>query len=140
MSGFFAPERTVIRSPVTALVVAAGDHWIGHWQRHVGIVYEGGGLSRRAGNGVILFEPATGAWFYLVHMRDSSVAVNAGDIVRSGQALGKVGHTGNAIQPGHGGHLHFAYKRPGSACGVDSVLVPANPVESMRRARAKVRR
>ena len=137
---FVPREGTLVRAPVNGVVVAAGDHWQGGWQRHVGLRYQGGGLSRRAGNGVLLFEPSSGGYFYLIHLQDSSVAGAAGDVVRAGQLLGRVGHTGNAAQPGHGGHLHFAYKRPGSACGVDSVLVPVDPIEVMRRARAALRR
>jgi murein DD-endopeptidase MepM/ murein hydrolase activator NlpD len=64
--------------------------------------------------------------------------VRAGDVVRAGQRLGAVGHSGNASQPGHGGHLHFAYKRAGRGCGVDSVLVPVDPFVQVRAARARL--
>jgi murein DD-endopeptidase MepM/ murein hydrolase activator NlpD len=136
---FVPREGAPIRSPVNALVVVAESGWQGGWTRHVGLQYQGGGLSRRAGNGVLLFEPSSGAYYYLIHMQDSSLAVRAGDMVRSGQRLGRVGHSGNASQPGHGGHLHFAYKRAGSACGVDNVLVPVDPFAMVRGARARLR-
>jgi murein DD-endopeptidase MepM/ murein hydrolase activator NlpD len=135
---FVPREGTPIRSPVAALVILAEEGWQGGWIRHVGLQYQGGGLSRRAGNGVLLFEPSSGAYHYLIHMQDSSLAVHAGDLVRAGQRLGRVGHSGNASQPGHGGHLHFAYKRPGSGCGVDSVLVPVDPFSLVRAARARL--
>lgn len=136
---FVPREGAPIRAPVNALVILAEDGWQGGWKRHVGIQYRGGGLSRRAGNGVLLFEPSAAAYYYLIHMRGSSVVVRAGDVVRSGRQLGRVGHTGNAIQPGHGGHLHFAYKRAGNGCGVDSVLVPVDPFRQVRAARARLR-
>jgi murein DD-endopeptidase MepM/ murein hydrolase activator NlpD len=135
---FVPHEGTVIRAPVSALVIAAGDGWQGRWRRRVGLVYEGEGLSRRAGNGVMLFEPVTGAYFYLIHMQSGSVAVRAGDVVRAGQVLGLVGHTGNASQPGHGRHLHFAYKQPGIACAANGVLVAVNPYRWVRAARSRV--
>jgi murein DD-endopeptidase MepM/ murein hydrolase activator NlpD len=135
---FVPREGTPIRSPVNALVVLAEEGWQGGWKRHVGLQYQGGGLSRRAGNGVLLFEPFSGAYHYLVHMQDSSVAVRAGEVVRAGQRVGRVGHSGNASQPGHGGHLHFAYKRAGSGCGVDSVLVPVDPFALVRAARTRL--
>jgi murein DD-endopeptidase MepM/ murein hydrolase activator NlpD len=137
---FVPREGATIRAPVNALVIAAEDGWQGTWKRHVGIQYTGGGLSRRAGNGVLLFEPSSGGYYYMIHMRDSSVVVRAGDVVRAGQQLGRVGHTGNAIQPGHGGHLHLAYKRAGTGCGVDSVLVPVDPYAQVRRARSSLSR
>jgi murein DD-endopeptidase MepM/ murein hydrolase activator NlpD len=137
---FVPREGAPIRAPVNAVVVVAENGWRGGWKRHVGLQYQGGGLSRRAGNGVLLFEPSTGAYFYLIHMQDSSVALRAGDVVRAGQRLGRVGHSGNASQPGHGGHLHFAYKRAGSGCGVDSVLVPVDPFAIVLRSRASLSR
>ena len=120
----FAPREGIpIRAPVTGVVVAAGDGWQGGWKRRVGLHYEGGGLSRRAGNGVIIFEPGSGTYYYLAHMQDSGVTVRSGDVVRAGRLIGRVGHSGNASQPGHGRHLHFATKHAGPACGVDAVLV-----------------
>jgi murein DD-endopeptidase MepM/ murein hydrolase activator NlpD len=136
----FAPREGVpIRAPVTGVVVAAGDGWRGGWKRRVGLHYEGGGLSRRAGNGVIVFEPGSGGYFYLAHLQDSSVVVRAGDVVRAGRLIGRVGHSGNASQPGHGRHLHFATKHSGAACGVDGVLVAANPYRWLRAARSGLR-
>jgi murein DD-endopeptidase MepM/ murein hydrolase activator NlpD len=37
------------------------------------------------------------------HLVPGSVAVQAGQVVRSGEVLGRVGHTGNSTAP----HLHF---------------------------------
>jgi murein DD-endopeptidase MepM/ murein hydrolase activator NlpD len=136
---FVPREGAPVRSPVAGVVIAAADGWRGGWKRRAGLHYEGDGLSRRAGNGVMLFEPSSGGYLYLIHLQGGSVAVRSGDIVRAGQVVGKVGHTGNASEPGHGRHLHFAWKRPGSGCGVDGVLVSENPIRSVRAARARLK-
>jgi len=49
-----------------------------------------------------------------------------------------VGNSGNASQPGHGKHLHFAYKRAGADCGFDGVLVSLNPYQGVRAARNRL--
>lgn len=137
----FVAEGTTVRAPVNGLVVAAGDGWRGGYRRRGpgrGFWYEGDGLSRRAGNGVILFDPHSGAYFLFSHLR-AGVRVQAGDVVRAGQVLGRVGHTGNAAYPGRGGHLHFAYKTPGRECGQEGVLVARNPYPMVRGARGRVR-
>src|SRR3990170_436831 len=100
-------------SPIAGVVVAAGTGWRGGYTRRRGFHYEGDGLSRRAGNGVMIFDPASGGYVYLIHFQDS-VLVRAGDVVRRGQPVGRVGHTGNAAYPSRGKHLHFAFKRAGT--------------------------
>ena len=136
----FAPrEGVLIRGPVNGLVIVSGDGWRGGWVRRRGLHYEGDGLSRRAGNGIIVFDPASGGYVYMVHMQGGSVAVHAGDVVRAGQVVGRVGHTGNASEPNHGRHLHFAFKEPGRGCDVDGVLVSVNPYAWVREARTRMR-
>lgn len=132
----FVREGTEIRSPVAGVVVAAGDEWRGGWSRRGGLRYDGGGMSRRQGNGLMLFDPVTGGYFLFSHLQ-SGVPVRAGDVVRRGQALGSVGHTGNAARPGGGGHLHLAYKRAGTGCYVEGVLVAENPYRQLREARLR---
>lgn len=133
---FVPREGVTVRSPVSGLVVAAGDGWRGGYTRRRGFFYEGGGLARRSGNGLILFDPSSGGYFLLAHFREG-VLVRAGDVVRRGQPLGRVGHTGNASYPGRGRHLHIAFKRPGTACDVQGVLVAENPYQLIRAARAR---
>jgi murein DD-endopeptidase MepM/ murein hydrolase activator NlpD len=134
---FVTNEGVTVRSPVSGVVVAAGDDWTGRWVRRQGLAYESGGLSRRAGNGVLIFDPASGGYHYLIHLQ-RGLLVRAGDVVRAGQTIGRVGHSGNASQPGHGRHLHLAFKRPGTACEVDGVLVSENPYPQLRDARRRM--
>jgi murein DD-endopeptidase MepM/ murein hydrolase activator NlpD len=133
---FVPREGVTVRSPVSGVVVAAGDDWVGGWSRRRGLSHEGGGLSRRAGNGLILFDPASGGYFLIAHLQ-RGVLVRAGEVVRRGQPLGRVGHTGNASRPGAGRHLHIAFKRPGASCGFEGVLVADNPYRNLRSARAR---
>ncbi len=134
---FVTREGATIRAPVSGVVVAAGDGWRGGYTRRRGFYYEGDGLSRRTGNGLLLFDPTSGGYFLLAHFQ-AGVLVRAGDIVRQGQPLGRVGHTGNASYPSRGKHLHIAFKRPGTACGVDGVLVSENPYGQIRAARRRM--
>ena len=132
---FVRSEGVRVRSPVAGVVVAAGDGWRGGYERRGrGFYYEGDGLSRRAGNGTILFDPASGGYFLFSHLR-AGVLVHAGDVIATGTPVGRVGHTGNAARPGRGKHLHLAYKEPGTACGFAGVLVGVDPYRWVRGAR-----
>jgi len=136
----FEREGATLRSPVSGVVVATGDEWRGGWSRaRGGLWYEGEGLSRRAGNGVIIYDVASGGYVYFAHLAPG-LLVGTGDVVRAGQAVGQVGHTGNASRPGHGKHVHFAFKRPGTGCGFDGVLVSENPYPQLRDARQRMGR
>lgn len=136
---FVPREGALVRSPVSGVVIAAGDEWVGGYERRGrGFWYGGGGLSRRAGNGVMIFDPASGGYHYLIHFQPG-VQVRTGDVVRAGQPLGRVGHTGNASYPGRGRHLHYAFKLPGSGCGTEGVLVGVDPYDAMRAARNRMR-
>jgi murein DD-endopeptidase MepM/ murein hydrolase activator NlpD len=136
---FVPREGVAVRATVSGVVVAAGDNWEGGWSRaRGGFHYEGGGLSRRAGNGAMVFDPGTGDYHYFAHLQ-AGVLVRTGDLVRAGQQIGRVGHTGNASQPGHGRHLHYAFKRAGTECNVEGVLMSVDPYPQIRAARNKLR-
>ena len=93
---FVTREGVTVRTPVSGVVVASGDDWVGGYaRRRGGLYYEGGGLSRRAGNGVMIFNPDDSGYVYFAHLQQG-ILVKTGDVVRAGQALGRVGHTGNA--------------------------------------------
>jgi murein DD-endopeptidase MepM/ murein hydrolase activator NlpD len=135
---FVPREGALVRTPVSGVVVASGDDWRGGWSRaRADVWYEGGGLSRRAGNGLIIFDVASGGYVYFSHLAPG-LLVGTGDVVRAGQSVGRVGHSGNASRPGHGRHIHFAFKRPGTGCGFDGVLVSENPYPQVRDARRRM--
>ena len=135
---FVPREGGEVRTPVSGVVVAMGDDWLGGWARaRGGFHFEGGGLSRRAGNGVMIFDPASGSYVYFAHLQPG-ILVHTGDVIPAGRVLGHTGHTGNAAQPGHGRHLHFALKQSGTACSVDGVLVPVDPYSLLRAARRRM--
>ena len=58
-------------------------------------------LPKILGNYVIMRSGDVYAGF--AHLLPDSVAVTAGDVVRAGEVVGRVGHTGNSTAP----HLHF---------------------------------
>ena len=60
------------------------------------------GLHRVLGNHVIL-PGCDGAYAGFAHLTTGSVAVTPGQVVREGDVIGRVGHTGNSTAP----HLHF---------------------------------
>ena len=55
-----------------------------------------------AGNYIVI-ECADGVYAALVHLRTGSITVSVGQRVVPGEAIGKVGHSGNSYAP----HLHF---------------------------------
>ncbi|MFC8705105.1 M23 family metallopeptidase [Streptomyces anulatus] len=86
------------------------------------------GAHRIIGNHVIL-DLGEGTFAVYAHVQSGSLRVKAGDTVRAGQRLGRVGNSGNTTEP----HLHFHLMDgpdPDSARGVPftwrGVGVPAN--------------
>lgn len=59
------------------------------------------GVAPVAGNHVVMRTDSTYAFY--AHLTTGSVAVKAGQQVRAGDVIGRVGHTGNSTAP----HLHF---------------------------------
>ena len=93
----------VIRSMSPGIVVAAADDWVGG---EGAVKYRRGGLTPRAGNGAIVYDPGSRRYFTYFHLNDLSV--RAGQWVGPGDPLGRGGNTGtNARKRGHGGHLHL---------------------------------
>ncbi|MFD8945735.1 M23 family metallopeptidase, partial [Streptomyces californicus] len=86
------------------------------------------GAHRIIGNHVIL-DLGGGTYAVYAHLRRGSLRVRAGDRVRAGQGIGRVGNSGNTTEP----HLHFHLMDgpdPDAARGVPftwrGVGVPAN--------------
>ena len=60
------------------------------------------GTSGLAGN-YVMIDHGKGEYSLSAHLQPGSVAVHLGDIVRAGQAIGKLGSSGNSTEP----HLHW---------------------------------
>jgi murein DD-endopeptidase MepM/ murein hydrolase activator NlpD len=102
---FRAAQGTPIRAVKAGVVVFAGNS--GNWAgQHVAIEHEGGATTMSS------------------HM--SSMAVQAGQTVRAGQVIGRVGATGRAF----GAHLHFEVYPSGVRYG--DVYRAINPVPWLR--------
>lgn len=68
--------------------------------------YHSGGITPKAGNGVILYAPTQRRYYLYFHLHD--IMVRPGALIPSGYPLGHGGNTGvNARKPGHGEHLHL---------------------------------
>jgi len=98
-----AAERgPVIKSMASGIVVAAAGDWSGGDKPSL---YQGGGLSPKAGNGVIIYNPDSKRYYAYFHLSD--VDVRAGQVVEAGEKIARGGNTGvNARKKGHGGHVH----------------------------------
>jgi murein DD-endopeptidase MepM/ murein hydrolase activator NlpD len=91
-----------IRSLSGGIVIGAAGDWKGGAGARN---YRGGGLSPNSGNGVVVYDPRARRYYSYFHL--SETALETGDLVRKGTAIGRGGNTGaNARKPGHGGHVH----------------------------------
>ncbi|MEP6955147.1 MAG: M23 family metallopeptidase, partial [Solirubrobacteraceae bacterium] len=79
-----APEGTPVVAPVAGTITSTDNQ-------------------PRAAGYYIVEKGADGHDFFFAHCQEGSTAVKAGDVVTPGQALCRVGHTGDAAGP----HLHF---------------------------------
>jgi hypothetical protein len=61
-----------------------------------------GGGKDACGNQVVL-EVAPDQFLFICHLQPSSILVNKGDHVMTGHVLGRIGNSGNSIEP----HLHI---------------------------------
>ena len=62
--------------------------------------------SWKGGNTVVVYSPHEQCFYRYCHLE--TVECRAGQMVKSGEKIGTVGHTGlNASMPGHGRHLHL---------------------------------
>jgi murein DD-endopeptidase MepM/ murein hydrolase activator NlpD len=107
---FFHVERSgeaergpTIRALYPGIVVAAAADWSGGQ----GVAkWKSGGLSPAAGNGVVIFDPATRRYCSYFHL--SSLSLHAGDYVPAGAVVGRGGNSGmNARKKSHGEHVHI---------------------------------
>ena len=126
----FTKTGSKIYAPVNGVIVASSGNWTGSWTRRKGLHDVSGGLGAITGNGAILFGINNTIYFLMAHLKD--VYVRAGDVVLKGDVIGTVWKTGNAMSPRVPGHLHLAYKKPGTECGIEGVLVSENPYPKLK--------
>jgi hypothetical protein len=101
----FIEEGSPIYSMTSGIVVLAENSWREDDRLSTS--------SLRGGNTVIVFDPREEKFYRYAHLERA--LVSAGDIIKSGNEIGTVGHSGiNASKPGRGEHIHFeinAYNR-----------------------------
>jgi murein DD-endopeptidase MepM/ murein hydrolase activator NlpD len=102
-----------VHAPFDAVVVSAGDGAVEPYRVHplCGAAHRVSaaatfrptheGARRVMGNHVVL--ESGGLFAAFAHLAPGSIVVSAGDRVRRGQVVSRVGHTGNSTSP----HLHF---------------------------------
>jgi hypothetical protein len=98
-----AEKGPLIRALYPGIVVAAALDWSGGQ----GLAnYKSGGLSPAAGNGLVIYDPASRRYCSYFHL--SSAIPRVGSIVEAGEPIGRGGNSGmNARKKGHGEHLHI---------------------------------
>ncbi|MGH7336744.1 MAG: M23 family metallopeptidase, partial [Myxococcota bacterium] len=79
----------------------SAEAYAGRIQQHQMALFQQG-LEAIGGN-VLVLEHAGGEYSHYAHLRQGSVRVKTGDLVRRGQSLAKLGNSGNSTEP----HLHF---------------------------------
>jgi peptidoglycan LD-endopeptidase LytH len=82
-------------------------------------------LSEEGGNTVYVRSGDRRRIFYYAHLASYAPGLREGQVVRAGQALGTVGHTGNADPAAP--HLHFAVWNADPRLGWYQDAVPINP-------------
>lgn len=96
----------IIYSLSDGIVVAASSNWRGYPRFNASVDYLWGGLSPKAGNGVIVYSPSERRYYLYFHLYNAFVV--PGQAVRRGSALGFSGNSGiNARRKGRGEHLHL---------------------------------
>jgi murein DD-endopeptidase MepM/ murein hydrolase activator NlpD len=98
-----AERGPLLRALYPGIVVAAASDWSGGQ----GIsAWTKGGLSPAAGNGLVIYDPASRRYCSYFHL--SSLSLRLGDVVAAGRTIGRGGNTGmNARIKGHGEHVHI---------------------------------
>ena len=110
------PFSTLEKGPMLfslteSVVIATDSSWRGGEDLEN---YHSGGITPKAGNGVILYSPGKKRYYLYFHLYD--VLVSPGELLPAGHPLGHGGNTGtNARKPGHGEHLHLEIYEASSA-------------------------
>ncbi len=120
-----AEKGPLIRALHPGIVVAAASDWSGG---QGAAQYRGGGLSPAAGNGLVVYDPASRLYCSYFHL--SGVAQRPGAVVAAGDVVGRGGNSGmNARIKGHGEHVHLEI----FDAGRDAPLSSWEILESLRK-------
>ena len=76
---------------------------IGYMRRITKLFLSGEAEYREVAGNYIIMIKSEGIYALFAHLKENSICVKEGEIIKSGQLLAKVGHSGNSIAP----HLHF---------------------------------
>ena len=106
--GFGRPSLAPISGAVVAAWDTAPDHAAYRGFPSIGYALTQAQRARAgwralAGNSVVIAIAPQGPFVSLVHLKQGSVRVQAGDFVEVGQQLGECGNSGNSTEP----HLHL---------------------------------
>ncbi len=124
----FTEEGSTVRSMSSGIVVLAE----GGWQPDQPLTAS----SPRGGNEIIIFDPTTNRFYRYCHL--GSISVSVRNIVRPGQTIGTVGHTGiNASLPKHGQHLHLEINQYDRKTGTNRSIPRRELVRELGQIRKK---
>ncbi|RRJ63677.1 M23 family metallopeptidase [Paenibacillus oralis] len=104
-------------SPVSGTVIAAYDE-------EPDIPQGSEEILSMEGNHVYLRIEETGTCLLLNHLKEGSVQVKAGDHVRPGEVLGRIGNSGSTSEP----HLHIHHQRQNPLKTLHPVLAEGLPL------------
>jgi hypothetical protein len=106
----------LVRAPAGGVVVAARNDQpdndkVGSENRWTGKTWDS------ASGNYVLIRHNDGEFSEISHLRQNSVTVRAGDVVRTGQTIGKVGNSGSSLMP----HIHYQLKNAAGQKGVSGI-------------------
>ena len=92
-----AEDGVIERNPVSL------KNDIGYMRRITKLFESGAAEYRDLAGNYIIMKKADKIYALFAHLQEKSICVKEGEIVRTGQLIGRVGHSGNSTAP----HLHF---------------------------------
>jgi hypothetical protein len=120
----FTEEGSAVKSMTAGIVVLAEEGW--QPRRPFAVT------SPEGGNEVIVFDPGQERFYRYCHLR--SISVKTRDIVRAGQVIGVVGHTGiSASLPDHGKHLHLEINQYDQRTGTNRPFTRSQLIRELER-------
>ena len=104
-------------------VIAAKDGTVIYPKESDNISHEDGSISSSGYGNYVIIDHGDGTTTLYGHMYKDTITVRAGDSVKQGQVIGKVGSSGRST----GTHLHFTIKVNGIAIDPEKYVSASNP-------------